>query len=415
MTEMQLSIEPWRRADGCIELAATLQKSECSLRLWWRVPEQWESALTSRADPFVLGFIFPMMQWGGTAAVHGVVSPSLLRNLETFCAIWRCWNPDKYKPVTIRGQLEQEITSNQPRLQSVAPFSCGIDSSYTMFRHRRELMGRRNRLIGASVVMHGFDIWMNQKKAAEMYAGLLKRAETMLNSLEVPCIPMSSNFHDLPVTWGDAFGTHLASGLMLLSGTFSGALIPNDSHYSWGSQSWGSTPLTNPFMGSDGFAIADDGGEASRLEKLKLLAGWPEMRKYLRVCYSNPESDDNCCRCEKCMRTILAFRLAGYGRPEAFRQDVTMGQIRRVKLPEFLHEEMWMDLKNEADRQAATHLNIAKAIRSAFWRNKWVRPNLQRFVPIRNLLRRMFRGSPLSRAQMAKSAVGSIRRLTDQP
>ena len=75
----RLTLEPWTEADGRIELAATLDLAGRSQRLWWRLPAEWRDALTTWADPFVIGFAFPIMQAGQDVEVVGPVSPSLPR------------------------------------------------------------------------------------------------------------------------------------------------------------------------------------------------------------------------------------------------------------------------------------------------------------------------------------------------
>ena len=80
--------------------------------------------------------------------------------------------------------------------------------------------------------------------------------------------------------------------------------------------------------------VIDDGGECSRSDKAGLVADWPEAMRHLHVCFGAdaPGTYRNCCKCEKCVRTILAFRVAGRARPEAFAYDPTDADIRRVRV-----------------------------------------------------------------------------------
>jgi hypothetical protein len=78
--------------------------------------------------------------------------------------------------------------------------------------------------------------------------------------------------------------------------------------------------------------IVHDGAEATRPEKVAVIADWPEACRYLRVCWESGDPARNCCRCEKCTRTILNFRAAGRPRPEAFPTDVDDATLRRVRL-----------------------------------------------------------------------------------
>jgi len=53
--------------------------------------------------------------------------------------------------------------------------------------------------------------------------------------------------------------------------------------------------------------------------------------KYLRVCWSGEKKDRNCCRCQKCVWTMLSLRINGKPLPECFDRDITDGEILRLR------------------------------------------------------------------------------------
>jgi hypothetical protein len=405
MQPVRLMPEPPQVEGPTLTMAAVLEHPDGErLRLWWRLPVEWREAVTLRADPFVVAFVFPMMQWRRDVVVEGAVSPSLLLNLEQFVAIWGAWMPDRYGPVEIHAREETEAAPPMERGQAVMPFSCGVDSSFTLYRHRRGLVGRRTKQIAATMVMHGFDIWLSQANAQSMYEGLLEEARAMVRSLDVPCIPVASNFHELPITWLDGFNTHLVSSLRLLAGRFDAALLPNDVAYPLMAVPWGSHPVSNPFLGSRHFPVIDDGGEAPRCEKIRLLAQWPEAMRYLRVCFENPGSHANCCRCEKCIRTILSFRAAGVPRPAAFARDADIRQIRRVRLRYEHNIRQWLEIVQGAERAGLGNSDWVRAIHAAIRRNRRRSRRRQierRFALLRDRLRTLVRGSLPGRREPA--------------
>ncbi len=416
--EAQLNLEPRRIVNDTLELAATLAiPQQEPLRLWWRLPASWADAVTDRADPFLVGFLFPLMQSRCNVYVDGAVSPSLLANLETYMAIWHAWLPQSYHPAKIRARVEIEPPPPTAPGQTIMPFSCGVDSCFTLWRHHQKLVGRRSRTIGAAVVMNGFDIWLDQTNAAAMYQGLLGNARAMLDSVGIPCIPMTSNFHELPTIWGHSHCTHLVSGLSLLSAGFDAALIPNSIRYWHLARPWGSHPLCDPFLGSRHFPVLDDGAECRRYEKLHLLGQWPAALQHLRVCYDNPGSHANCCRCNKCIITMLAWRIAA-GKdpcklPAAFAHDVTDAAIRRLRIDFDMFDESWKDLIHGINQYQLAHTSWAKAVRTALrrvpYRRLWqsiARP----FIPLRNKFRKLFRGSPLSRRELARQTPERVNR-----
>jgi hypothetical protein len=413
MNEARLVLEPWQEQDGALIVAASLDDpQECRHRLWWRLPTAWRDAVTPWADPFVVALLVPMMQWRRDVFVEGKVSPSLLANLERFMALVKVWSQSRYQPVTIRAAEEVECPppagpGSEAALgggQAVTTFSGGLDSCFTVYRHRRGLLARRNANITAAVVMHGFDIWLDQDNAAAMYQGLLNDCRTMLESLGVTTIPVTTNFHELPIVWGHSLMNHLVGALRLLAGRFDGALVANGVTYARLGVRWGVHPLAVPLLGSAHFPVQDDGAEAGRLEKIQLLASWPEALRHLRVCFENPGRHTNCCRCEKCIRTILSFRVAGVPLPPAFAGDVTNRQIRRVRFHQEQNTEHWLEIARGAELQGLGGADWVRAVYAAIRRNerrqrwRWLR---EMFVPWRNRVRRLVRGSPLSRRELA--------------
>jgi len=408
MSTARLCLEPWREEGEELVVAASLDDPQGKRhRLWWRLPARWREALTPWADPFVVAFLFPMMQWRRDVFVEGAVSPSLLSNMEHYAAIWQAWAPDRYQPVEIRAREEAEAPPPPEEGLTIVPFSCGVDSSFTLYRHRRNLAGRRTQRIAAAMVMHGFDIWLDQENARGMYDGLLRDARVMVESMGVECIPVAGNFHELPTVWGHSLGTHIVGGLRLLAGRFDAALVPNDVTYTRLGIPWGSHPLSNPYLGGRHFKVIDDGGETFRLKKIRLLAQWPEAMRYLRVCFENPGSHANCCRCDKCIRTILAFRAAGVELPPAFAGDVSNRQIRRIRFHHEYNTLHWLEVAGFAERHGLGGAGWVRAIHAAVRRNRrrWRWRRFTRpFIPLRDRIRKLFRGSPLSRKELAESA-----------
>ena len=76
--------QPVRREGSLVVSAAIEKPGRERIVLWYSVPEGYETSLTPSADPFVVGSIYLLMQLGHDVKVHGMVSPSLLRNLDEF-------------------------------------------------------------------------------------------------------------------------------------------------------------------------------------------------------------------------------------------------------------------------------------------------------------------------------------------
>ncbi len=313
-----------------VTVSARLELGTQSHTLWFRVPRAHEAALAPNSDAFAVATVLLAMKSASQMVIHGEVSPSLLRNLEEFQAAWASWVPSLAE-ISIVADVERELVLNrQPA--AVAAFSGGVDSSYTVSRHATARQGRRVQPLKAGLFVHGFDIPLDQP---EVFDRALQRATAMLSSLHLATVPMSTNFRavvDPSIGWVTGFGTGIAACLSLLQGQFDTGLIASSYSYHSLSFPYGSNPVTDPLLGSRGFALIHDGAEQRRFGKVKTLMAWPEALEHVRVCWEGAEKDRNCCQCEKCIRNILTFRLAGAGLPPCFDQDATDQQIRSLRV-----------------------------------------------------------------------------------
>ena len=324
----------WREAavevDGETTITVTIESpNQERSQLWYRLPTQYNSLLTPSCDPFVVATILLSMQWAAPVAVHGQVSPSLLQNLEEFQAAWSAWEPQRYHPVKISADVEQEQPPAESSDKAIVAFSGGVDSCFTVFRHRSDRCGRWQRNLQAGLMIHGLDIPLDEQQP---FAKAAEKSKALLASLGVELIPLATNFRQLPLDWENAFGTALASCLMLLEGGYTTGLIASSFPYQALSFPYGSNPITDWMLSTKAFQIVHDGAAFPRLEKMGEIAHWPEALQSLRVCWQGSQKDHNCGRCEKCVRTILNFRILGVGLPECFEEDITDEQIRNIQV-----------------------------------------------------------------------------------
>jgi len=302
-------------------------------RLWYRLPAAQREAISDQCDSFVLAALFYAMHTPADLYVHGAVSPSLLRNLEEYQAIWRSWLPQEYQRIEIRAEVEQEPAPACGDAAIMA-FSGGLDSAFTARRHRSGQAGRQQENIQAGMILHGFDIPLKSQAA---FDHAHDRARKMLDSLGMETIPLATNLRSLGGEFANTHATVLASCLSLLQKRFQAGLIANSEPnqnliYPW-ALVFGSTSLTDPYLSSQTFSILHDGANFNRFDKTMLVADWPEALRYLRVCIGRDPDRRvrNCCRCEKCISNILTFRALGLGLPPCFEQDVRNRQILLMK------------------------------------------------------------------------------------
>ncbi len=366
MRQTHLWQEETVEADGLTSVGVTIENpNQERHRLWYRIPTEYSSLITPICDPFVAATLLLSMRWKAPTIVHGQVSPSLLQNLEEFQAAWSAWEPDQYKPIQISAEVEQEQPPAQSEDKGVVAFSGGVDSCFTVFRHRTGRCGRWQRNLKAGAMIHGLDIPLEEEQG---FADAAEKSRKLLATLGVELIPIATNFRELPLKWEDAFGAGLASCLILLQGGYTTGLIASSFPYQALSFPYGSNPVTDWMLSSKAFQIVHDGAAFPRLDKMGEITKWPEAMQNLRVCWEGAEKDRNCGRCEKCVRTILNFRILGVGLPECFEQDLTDEQIRNIRVASGPLTEMERVL--EAAKAAGISASWVQALETCIRRNQ---------------------------------------------
>lgn len=366
---LEIRPRPLQMRDGVAEVWAEISPSVRGLdRVWFRYTDLGANSGPPRGEPFVLACLFAAMEQGLEISVQGALSPSLASNLERFQEVWMSWRPERYKPVRIRADSwsEPEYPENRGVM---AAFSGGLDSAYSVWRHRPGTPPRAGTppLDGACVLLLLGE--ENEPPRQFLEAPLLSRLAPMLAPLSVPLLPIRTNAWYLCPDWEDGHGAALAAGLHILADRFHTALLAASTPYRRLFVPWGSNPITDPLLAGDGFRIQHDGADVGRLGKARAISQWPEALEHLVVCYRDPSGYRNCSRCEKCIRTILVFRILGIPLPPSFDHDPSWLDVAGMRLHSALAVQFldWLleDASDEGIRAPWIH-----AARFALWWNR---------------------------------------------
>jgi hypothetical protein len=333
LEEMMKRLQLWKEepveSGGSVTTGVIIEDGDGSRRkLWYRVPAGLADCLSDSCNPFVTGTVFTAMRESKDLVVHGDVSRKLLENLEEFQTVWASWYPEKYSKVEIIPDSESGDYLGEKPDSTLAAFSGGADGAFTVYRHNKGLCGRLTKNVKTGIFIHGFNIALDRK---DIYERAADKAEIMLNSLGIELIRVATNFRDLGDNFGDAHAAEIASCMLLFENSYSVGLIASSRSYANMRFPYGSNLITDRLLSSDRFEIIHDGAGYSRSEKVEVISSWKEALKYLRVCWQIDKLDENCCVCEKCIRTILNFRALGLDRPECFEHDATDKMISNIK------------------------------------------------------------------------------------
>jgi len=282
--------------DGA-ELAATIRAGDEAHDVWFRTGADLPAPPT--ADAFVPLGVFPAMRHGGPLHIDGAVSARLRRGAVRAQQTFALWDP------TFRvAAIDAPAYPPAPRAEGVAAcFTGGVDSFYTLLRHRSE--------ITHLVFVHGFDIPL----ARTAYRAAVSEAlRATAREVGVPLLEVETNLRDCTDRYGD-WGQHVHGAAIAAVGLFLSSrigiwLIPSTYAYAH-LFPWGSHPGLDPRWSTESLTVVHDGGEMTRFEKVEALAAWDTALRALRVCWQLDDDAYNCGRCRKCVWTMACLRVCG--------------------------------------------------------------------------------------------------------
>ena len=236
--------------------------------------------------------LLPAMRVSRALRIDGSVSPRLLSSISGIQGLLSDWNLGFHRiPVEARMRPTRII----PTGRGVAGFfSAGVDSFYSVLRHLDEIT---DLVFVRDWGVSGVDISSAVRQAAADLGKPLVQVDTNLQT-----------FSDQYVHWSFYHGAAMAAVALLLSSLFRKVYLASGMYGE--TFPYGSHPRLDPLWSTEHTEIVHDSAEATRLEKLAVIAEHDVAMRWLRVC---PGADGayNCGRCEKCLRTMVGLRLVG--------------------------------------------------------------------------------------------------------
>jgi hypothetical protein len=279
-------------------LGAVLTTRQGPQQVWFRVGP---GPVNATAEPFLPVALIPAMRRNWDLKIEGPVARTLVDGAGHVQRIMGAWYP-KFRQVRIhaktRGPESSAATGGV-----AAFFSGGVDSFFTLSRHRNE--------ITHLVFVYGFDVTLDNTD---------RRREMALNSrnvakhLNLEFIEVETNLRDFGnphVGWPEAyFGAGLGSIALLLAPRFGRIYVPasvSRDHLI----PMGSHPELDHHWSNGQIQIVHDGVEFDRFEKIEAIAGWPLVDEHLRICWQREHAGLNCGRCRKCLWTMMVLEAIG--------------------------------------------------------------------------------------------------------
>lgn len=313
--------------------------------------------LVPRSEALTACALLSAMNSGRNLRIEGEVDRLFAERLGSIQALYSEWY-SQLRPVSVFAGVRPE-RKREPVSRIALFFSGGVDSFYTLLKHRDEITDL--------IFVHGFDISLSNRELAERVERQLRTvAETLGKRFAVIRTDLRgilSNCGD----WGHVtHGAALAAVAHLLPDEI-GKIYIASSHYYRYQRPWGSHPSLDPLWSSDVLKIVHDGCERRRPEKTAEIARNTVVQKYLRVCWMNIDEAYNCCRCEKCLRTMIELQAAGALKQcSAFPEPLKLSRVRRME--ECYSQELKGHLECLGD--SPENRQLRRALRFAMLRKK---------------------------------------------
>ena len=339
------------------------------LELWYEIPfGQWDFCSIDLMDSFVIAALLKSMEDQASLKVHGPVSSSLLDNLEEYQLIFSVWFPDKYRRIEITA--ESEVEKEKANDDLILSFSGGVDGAFSALNHivRQGNVKRKFHDISAILYIEGFDVNIDYDRQCKNL--VYRNRQLFEGQYDLSFLNVRTNLKYL-LSIKRFWMSHacvIASVASLFRKSWGGCLIGSSHSYRHLSP-WGSHPLTDRLLSSQNFEIHHD-VVFTRIEKLKALAAWPEALDNLKVCWEgqykfNSSPDTNCCVCDKCVRTMLAFKALGQEIPSSFPELLTPEKVQglRYKPLDWSRHMFLMEIMDTAEKNGQQSDPVFRALK----------------------------------------------------
>lgn len=275
------------------------------------------------AECLLVASLFSKMLAGKEVVLDSPVDIKLLKNIEKLQNIWVGWFPE-FQSIDLSSLKTCESQTEESGDFVGVFFTGGVDSFYSYLKHRDE--------VTHIIYVQGFDL---DYKDSVLLSSVSETLKKIANEFDVELIQVRTNLRDYfneSLEWGKhAHGEALATVGLLLKNSFSKIYIASSFFKETLFSCWGSHPDIDSLWSTGSLKFVHDGLEVNRLEKVGSIIKSPVALNYLRVCYTNKKSLYNCCRCEKCVRTMVSLDAFGVlGECASFPEEITKAKVKKI-------------------------------------------------------------------------------------
>ena len=273
---------------------------------WFECAESTANNLTVTGNPWLAALLPLAAHLGGPLRIADAVDPLLLDGAFEALRLWNAWDRASHiVPIEVETYSRETHPSGK-RIGSL--FSGGVDSFFALLDNDNRPGIRPP--VDELITVWGLDVPLERPDQIAIVQAKLDRIANQLGKSRVEVWTNVRSTRLAMLDWGRySHGCALFAAGHFLEDRYWRLLVP--SSYSIRHMNpWGSHIVVDPLFSSSRMRLKYASGHFARMEKVGFIKDFPIALENVRSCWRHGQGT-NCSKCEKCLRTMLAF--AGHG------------------------------------------------------------------------------------------------------
>lgn len=309
--------------EGWTTVSSSVSGSGLPDTLWFKVPASFTRTIPiERPDWLPVALLMPAMLAGCDLEVDGPISAKLAYALNTDLQHLLVTQTASLSRISvIAGSLPDDSGATAGSAVGTG-FSAGVDTFATLAELGSPEVPQSHRL--THLIVNNVGAMGCEAVTGQLFAEAADRARAYAHRVGFEFVEIDSNlcdFYPEPLNFQQSHTIRNAAAILLLGKLFRRYYYSSSFEYS--KLYVGPTydlsyadPLVLPLLSTEQLEFVSAGSRFTRLDKVRLVAGYPDSFEYLEVCAAIPEERAstkfaNCGTCFKCTRQILTLQLLG--------------------------------------------------------------------------------------------------------
>jgi hypothetical protein len=259
-----------------------------------------DAMLTPSSEAFASALLLPAASQGEPLEVYAELDRSWLERVPAILHRAKEW----WQLPGTRIIATDVVDHPRPSPGKIAQcFTGGVDSFHTLIC--------ANTPPSILVFAQGYDIPLGDRARLDAFLPGFRETAAAFDATAVLVATNLREHHAFrKAGWKISHGGALAALGHILGNEVERIVIPSGFPY-YDPRPWGTHWDLDPLWSSERVAVQHADATLRRHLKVKAIADHHLVRRHVRVCWENRAPTGNCSRCEKCVRTMIAFAITG--------------------------------------------------------------------------------------------------------